>query len=93
MIVNVITRPAIKLEHPEDLSVFYECRTFLYKKILSGYVRVIDLSSFLPPLLNNVGLTVSVYRIASRRLAKIKFISKLATKRSKIATTLIFSPV
>ena len=56
MIVNVITRPEMKLEHPEDLSFFYECRTFLYKKILSGYVRVLDLSSFLPPLLNNVGL-------------------------------------
>ena len=56
MIVNVITRPVMKLEHPEDLSFFYECRTFLYKKILSGYVRVLDLSSFLPPLLNNVGL-------------------------------------
>ena len=58
MIVNVITRPVMKLEHPEDLSFFYECRTFLYKKILSGYVRVLDLSSFLPPLLNNVGLNV-----------------------------------
>ena len=56
MIVNVITRPVMKLEHPEDLSFFYECCTFLYKKILSGYVRVLDLSSFLPPLLNNVGL-------------------------------------
>ena len=56
MIVNVITRPEMKLEHPEDLSFFYECRTFLYKKILSGYVRVLDLSSFLPPLLNNGGL-------------------------------------
>ena len=56
MIVNVITRPVMKLEHPQDLSFFYECRTFLYKKILSGYVRVLDLSSFLPPLLNNVGL-------------------------------------
>ena len=56
MIVNVITRPVMKLEQPEDLSFFYECRTFLYKKILSGYVRVLDLSSFLPPLLNNVGL-------------------------------------
>ena len=56
MIVNVITRPEMKLEHPEDLSFFYECRTFLYKKILSGYVRVLDLSSFLPPLLNNMGL-------------------------------------
>ena len=56
MIVNVITRPVMKLEYPEDLSFFYKCRTFLYKKILSGYVRVLDLSSFLPPLLNNVGL-------------------------------------
>ena len=56
MIVNVITRPVMKLEHSEDLSFFYECRTFLYKKILSGYVRVLDLSSFLPPLLNNMGL-------------------------------------
>ena len=56
MIVNVITRPVMKLEHPEDLSIFYECRTFPHKKILSGYVRVLDLSSFLPPLLNNVGL-------------------------------------
>ena len=46
----------MKLEHLENLSFFYECRTFLYKKILSGYVRVLDLSSFLPPLLNNVGL-------------------------------------
>ena len=56
MIVNVIIRPKMKLEHPEDLSFFYKCRTFLYKKILCGYVRVLDLSSFLPPLLNNVGL-------------------------------------
>ena len=56
MIVNVITRPVMKLEHFQDLSFFYKCRTFLYKKILSGYVRVLDLSSFLPPLLNNVGL-------------------------------------
>ena len=56
MIVNVITRPVMKLEHPEDLSFFYECRTFLHKKMFSGYVRVLDLSSFLPPLLNNVGL-------------------------------------
>ena len=56
MIVNVITRPKMKLEHLEDLSLFYECRTFLYKKILGGYVRILDLSSFLPPLLNNVGL-------------------------------------
>ena len=44
MIVNVITRPVMKLEHPEDLSFFYECCTFLYKKILSGYVRVLNLS-------------------------------------------------
>ena len=56
MIVNVIARPVMKLEHPEDLSFFYECRTFLYKEILNGYVRVLDLSAFLPPLLNNVGL-------------------------------------
>ena len=56
MIANVITRLVMKLEHSEDLSFFYECRTFLHKKILSGYVRVLDLSSFLPPLLNNVGL-------------------------------------
>ena len=56
MMINMITRPVIKLEHPEDLSFFYECRTFLHKKILSVYVRVLDLSSFLPPLLNNVGL-------------------------------------
>ena len=64
MIVNVITRPVMKLEHPEDLSFFYECCTFLYKKILSGYVRVLDLSSFLPPLLNNVGLNaLSVRKI------------------------------
>ena len=56
IIVDVMTRPVMKLEHPEDLSFFYECRTFLYKKILNGYVRVLDLSSFLPPLLNNVGL-------------------------------------
>ena len=56
MIVNVINRPEMKLEHLEDLSFFYECRTFLHKEILSGYVRVLDLSSFLPPLLNNVGL-------------------------------------
>ena len=53
MIVNVITRPVMKLEHPEDLSFFHECHTFLYQKLLSGYVRVLDLSSFLPPLLNN----------------------------------------
>eukprot|EP00493_Phyllostaurus_siculus_P005100 UN05131 len=33
MIVNVITRPVMKLEHPEDLCFFYECCTFLYKKI------------------------------------------------------------
>ena len=63
MIVNVITRPVMKLEHPEDLSFFYECRTFLYKKILSGYVRVLDLSSFLPPLLNNVGLKVCIFNL------------------------------
>ena len=56
MIVIVITRPVMKLEHPEDLSFFYECRTFLHKKILSGYVRVLDFSTFLPSLLNNVGL-------------------------------------
>ena len=56
IIVNVITGPVMKLEHPKDLSFFYECRTFLHKKILNGYVRVLDLSSFLPPLLNNVGL-------------------------------------
>ena len=56
MIVNVITKSVMKLEHPEDLSFFYECRTFLYKKMFNGYVRVLDLSSFLPPLLNNVGL-------------------------------------
>ena len=56
MTVNMMTRPVMKLEHPEDLSFFYECRTFPHKKILNGYVRVLDLSSFLPPLLNNVGL-------------------------------------
>ena len=56
LIVNVINRPLMKLEHPQDLSFFYECRTFLHKKILSVDVRVLDLSSFLPPLLNNVGL-------------------------------------
>ena len=60
MIVNVIARPVMKLEHPEDLCFFYEWRTFLYKKILSGYVRVLDLSSFLPPLLNNVGLKIDL---------------------------------
>ena len=54
--MTVINRPVMKLEHPEDLSFFYECRTFLHKKILSGYVRILDLSSFLPPPLNNVGL-------------------------------------
>ena len=59
MIVNVITRPVMKLEHPEDLSFFYECRTFLHKKILNDYVRVLDLSSFLPPLLNTVGLKLN----------------------------------
>ena len=57
MIVNVITKPLMKLEHPEDLSFFYQRRTFLYKKILSCYVRVLNLSLFLPPFLNNVGLT------------------------------------
>ena len=56
MIVNMMTIPVMNLEHPEDLSFFHECHTFLYKKLLSGYVRVLDLSSFLPPLLNNVGL-------------------------------------
>ena len=61
MIVNFITRLVMKLEHPEDLSFFYECRTFLHKKILSGYVRVLDLSSFLPPLLNNVGLKKDIH--------------------------------
>ena len=50
----------MKLEHPEDLSFFYKCRTFLHKKILSGYVRVLDLCPILPLILNNVELKMEL---------------------------------
>ena len=39
----------MKLEHTEDLSFFYKCRTFLYKKTLNGYVRVLDLYPIFTP--------------------------------------------
>ena len=48
---------------PKDLSSFYKYRTFLYKKILSGHVRVLDCSLFLPSLLNNVRLQVHVSKL------------------------------
>ena len=46
----------MKLEHLQDLSFFYKTSTFLCKKILIGYVRVLDLSLILPLFLNNVWL-------------------------------------
>ena len=50
----------MKLEHFEDLSFFYESRTFLCKKILIGYVRLLDLSLILHLVLNNVRLKVKL---------------------------------
>ena len=43
MILTVVTGPIMKLEHLKDLSFFYKARTFLYKKTLCDYVRVLDL--------------------------------------------------
>ena len=49
MVSNVITEPVMKLEHFEDLSFFRESRTFLCKKILNDYVRVLDLYPIFTP--------------------------------------------
>ena len=49
MVSNVITEPVMKLEHFEDLSFFRKTRTFLCKKILNDYVRVLDLYPIFTP--------------------------------------------
>ena len=39
----------MKLEHLKDLSFFYKTRTFLRKKLLTNYVRVLDLYPIFTP--------------------------------------------